>query len=192
MNTALPDYRERLGGAIQDVSAFTFKALDNRLSEVFPGGYVKPRRIGQVVVPFVIGTSKLKAHPVLAVYRTIDGVPQDTDLPKHSSISTEIRESGARVLMLHALYGYIWQNVSDSPKPYTMALTTHNFTEDEQIEALSRITAPGEFLHDHTVYAVTEPNWQSSTTVHIQDGRAVDVTPASLPSHFYEAYSARA
>lgn len=90
--------------------------------------------------------------------------------------------------MLHALYGYIWQNASESPKGYTMVLTTHNFTEDEQIEAVARITTPSESLRDYVVYVVTQLGWES-TTVQIQDGKAIDVTPPSLPSAYCDKYS---
>lgn len=73
--------------------------------------------------------------------------PQGTDFPKHSSICTEIIDSGVKTSRIEALFRYVWQNTVSSNKEFTMALTTHDFTEANHVDAISNLTSPtGHFL----------------------------------------------
>ncbi len=179
----LPDYRERLGGAIHETSGFTAPALYDRLGFIFPGGFTTPQRVGHVMMAFVQSGTRVEPHPVLPAFEYEKGEPLYTEFPQHSTIADEIMRCGVTDDRLALLaHGYIWQQRSSMLKPYVMALLSYDSDSRQRVDDLIPMTDSTGQLHDHDVFMAYSGESYDTHTYRIRAGEARLMDPAIMPA----------
>lgn len=178
MSLALPNYRERLGGAIHPSTPYKEHVMKSRLNRIFPKGYIAPSRIGHIAV-VLTDEQQPKAFPFLHKFEYIDGVAQNVDDSHHATLCEESKTCGFdRKVQL--LTGYLWENRRSGLLPYTVALISYVSINEPQLSAVATLTEGGGLLNDHDVFIGYEQA-TGHKTFHCREGSYSEYFSGKMP-----------